>query len=579
MKRKTLFGLMVTLGLTLALSSGMATADKSVAGAILGPQAVVGDTFTYQGRLTDDGAGNPIAGPCDFQFSLWTDGLLGSQVGSTQTKTNVTLSNGYFGVTLDFGAAAFSGDARYLQIAVRCPASSGGYTTLDGRVELTAAPYAHSLRPGATIQGSVAPGSIVRTHNTATGILAGNGLEGVSANSIGVYGESTGGSGAIYGVYGKTNSPAGYGVYATNTAAGGGFEEPVALQAELNSANGFAIVGINNSGRGVYGEGSGRYGVGGFSDTSYGVFGKSASGPGVLGEGSYTGTVGVANASSLTAYGVYGKSSSPAGYGVYGLNDNDGNGVGGYGYNGVAGYGSNSGVYGETDGMGAHGVYGRNTHTSSGYGVYGRGFRGVQGYTTSVGGVGGFFMDMNTTASGTSVGVWAGSYCSDIFQGHELDANGNSSDRRFRVTYNGEVYADGNFHAGGADLAEMLPAADGLAAGDVLIVGPDGKLARSSAAFATAVVGVYSTQPGFVGGSSDNIDSTGKVPLAIVGIVPVKASAENGPIQPGDLLVASSTPGHAMKAGPNPPIGSVIGKAFGALESGKGVIQMLVTLQ
>jgi len=52
-----------------------------------------------------------------------------------------------------------------------------------------------------------------------------------------------------------------------------------------------------------------------------------------------------------------------------------------------------------------------------------------------------------------------------------------------------------------------------------------------------------------------------------------------GSVQPGDLLVTSSTPGHAMKGGPNPPVGTVIGKALGSLESDTGVIEMLVMLQ
>ncbi len=38
-----------------------------------------------------------------------------------------------------------------------------------------------------------------------------------------------------------------------------------------------------------------------------------------------------------------------------------------------------------------------------------------------------------------------------------------------------------------------------------------------------------------------------EIPLAIVGIVPCKVSAENGPIEVGDLLVTSATPAHAMK--------------------------------
>jgi len=61
--------------------------------------------------------------------------------------------------------------------------------------------------------------------------------------------------------------------------------------------------------------------------------------------------------------------------------------------------------------------------------------------------------------------------------------------------------------------------------------------------------------------------------------VPCKASAENGAIRPGDLLVTSSTPGHAMRAGDDPPQGTVVGKALEGLESGSGVIQVLVTLQ
>jgi hypothetical protein len=97
-------------------------------------------------------------------------------------------------------------------------------------------------------------------------------------------------------------------------------------------------------------------------------------------------------------------------------------------------------------------------------------------------------------------------------------------------------------------------------------------------------MGVYSTQPGIVGGGQagkvfSEMDLSGAAPLAVVGVVPVKASAENGAIQPGDLLVTSSTPAHAMKAGPNPPIGTVVGKALAGLEAGTGVIQMLVMLQ
>jgi len=57
-------------------------------------------------------------------------------------------------------------------------------------------------------------------------------------------------------------------------------------------------------------------------------------------------------------------------------------------------------------------------------------------------------------------------------------------------------------------------------------------------------------------------------------------SAENGPIKVGDLLVASSTLGHAMKGTDRSLLtGAVVGKALGSLDSGTGVIEVLVTLQ
>ena len=71
-----------------------------------------------------------------------------------------------------------------------------------------------------------------------------------------------------------------------------------------------------------------------------------------------------------------------------------------------------------------------------------------------------------------------------------------------------------------------------------------------------------------------------EVPMAVVGIVPCKVSTENGPIDTGDLLVASSTPGYAMKGTDrNKMLGAVVGKALEPLRNGRGLIQVLVTLQ
>ncbi len=68
------------------------------------------------------------------------------------------------------------------------------------------------------------------------------------------------------------------------------------------------------------------------------------------------------------------------------------------------------------------------------------------------------------------------------------------------------------------------------------------------------------------------------IPVGIVGIVPVKVSAENGPIHRGDLLTTSATPGHAMRADTYIP-GAILGKAMGELQSGTGVIEVVLLLQ
>jgi hypothetical protein len=69
-----------------------------------------------------------------------------------------------------------------------------------------------------------------------------------------------------------------------------------------------------------------------------------------------------------------------------------------------------------------------------------------------------------------------------------------------------------------------------------------------------------------------------ELPVAITGIVPCKVSAENGPIHRGDLLTTSATPGHAMKA-TELKLGTILGKALSELDSGTGVIDILVVLQ
>ncbi|MFP4346613.1 MAG: hypothetical protein ACLFU8_18160 [Anaerolineales bacterium] len=108
-------------------------------------QAPLGTAFTYQGQLKMED--EPVNATCELAFRLYDAAIAGSQVGTALTET-VVVSDGLFTQPLDFGADAFSGDARWLDIAVLCPGDTG-FTDL-GRQALTAAPYAHyALSTGA----------------------------------------------------------------------------------------------------------------------------------------------------------------------------------------------------------------------------------------------------------------------------------------------------------------------------------------------------------------------------------------------------------------------------------------------
>jgi len=157
----------------------------------------------------------------------------------------------------------------------------------------------------------------------------------------------------------------------------------------------------------------------------------------------------------------------------------------------------------------------------------------------------------------------------------------------FRVDGNGTIFADGGFRPFGADFAESVAVKGGVehyVPGDLLVIDASGerRLSLSQTPYSTLVAGIYSTQPGVVASThrADEVLPNNEVPLAVVGIVPCKVTAESGPIVPGDLLVTSSTPGYAMKGTDRSRmLGAVVGKALQPLQQGTGVIQVLVTLQ
>jgi hypothetical protein len=138
----------------------------------------------------------------------------------------------------------------------------------------------------------------------------------------------------------------------------------------------------------------------------------------------------------------------------------------------------------------------------------------------------------------------------------------------------------------GGDYAESVDVTGDRAhyePGDVMVVDPasPGSFLKSAEPYSTLVAGIYSTRPGAIGKRSiDPAKQKSEVPMAMIGIVPTRVSAENGPIKTGDLLVTSSTLGYAMKGTDRSRLtGAVVGKALASLDFGSGVIEVLVTLQ
>ena len=122
-----------------------------------------------------------------------------------------------------------------------------------------------------------------------------------------------------------------------------------------------------------------------------------------------------------------------------------------------------------------------------------------------------------------------------------------------------------------ADLAENYIGDASYEPGTVLIFGGEHEVTQNTMHRDTRIAGVVSENPAYLMNST--CEGEHVVPVALQGRTKVKVA---GIIHKGDMLVASSVPGHASK-GIDPTVGSVIGKALqDHNEPGHGVIEMVV---
>jgi len=417
-------------------------------------QSPLGTEFTYQGQLKASGL--PAVSNADFEFALFDAVTDGSQIGSTLRQDNVGIVSGLFTVSLDFGADAFNGEARWLEVAVRSPAGSGSFTTLTPRQPLTVAPYALQTRglfvdaAGQVGIGTNSPGAEVDIQAAInSNVLVGRGFLGRLTHNLSI---DDGGNGSM-----EVRDVAG--------------AVRINLGPQPSTFFNYGRVGIGTTAPlgGLHVKGSG--GIGG----SLALEGTSTSFP-----------------SAFISYYPFGA------------------------------------------------AQGRQATV---------GFAGVPGAEND-------FSVVNETADGNIDLITLGSGVT-----------------RVRVL---EIM--------GADVAEKFPASEKLDPGMVVAIDKEnpGKLCLARGAYNRCVAGVVSGANGYsVGAVLGSVPESKDAPaIALGGRVYVQCDASVESIEPGDLLTTSDTAGYAMKVTDYPRAqGAIIGKAMTALETGRGMVLVLVSLQ
>jgi hypothetical protein len=201
------------LGLALAIVPGLAQGPEEriqPAGGF-SIEAAVASKFSYQGRLSEDGAA--VNGQRGMTFQFYTDAACSAATGAPIAFPDVDVSNGLFSVDLSVAYNRFTGDGLWLGIAVE--------GTAVGCQEILPVPYALTLRPGAQIEGEMNSWDALHLVNCATtGSSYGLYSETRASNGRGVMAYASAMTGSTYGLYARTDSVDGTAVYARGMDAG-----------------------------------------------------------------------------------------------------------------------------------------------------------------------------------------------------------------------------------------------------------------------------------------------------------------------------------------------------------------------
>jgi trimeric autotransporter adhesin len=167
------------LSLACAAACGLFTA--------VNPAFAQGTAFTYQGRLNTNGS--PANGTYSLTFSLFTASAGGTAVAGPVTNTGVTIADGLFGATIDFGYSVWNGTTNWLQIGVTTNGATN-FTPVMPRQQMTPAPYAVFAESASNLNGTLPAGALAGTYsspltlNNASNSFTGNGAGLANVNAL-----------------------------------------------------------------------------------------------------------------------------------------------------------------------------------------------------------------------------------------------------------------------------------------------------------------------------------------------------------------------------------------------------------